>query len=455
MSLHKLKATMPLLALVFGAGQALAAVSPEDAARLGSELTPVGAERAGNADGTIPAWNGGMTTPPPGYEPGGQRIDPFAEESPLLTITAENYQQHAERLTAGQIALFERYPGFRMPIYPTHRTAAAPQFVYDFTKKNATRSRLNEDGSGVIDAYGGYPFPIPENGFEVLWNHNLRWLGSGSRKNYINLTVYPNGEATVGQGELWETFPYYDPEGTLESFEGDNWLLMLQYSLPVRRKGEVILVRDPLNAVTSPRQAWQYIPGQRRVRRAPTISHDTPNAQFAGQATYDDAFMFNGTPDRYNVELIDKREVYIPYNSNGMLLKAQEGLDTIENIATPHFPDPELARWELHRVWVIEATLKEDSRHLYEKRTFYVDEDSWAIAATDIYDGRDNLWRVGFANLLNAYDVPLTAIRSYWHTDLQNGAYAFNEVDLEPVRYYEGEGDNFYTPAQVRKMSRR
>lgn len=455
MNLQNLKVTIPLLALIIGAGHTVAAVSPEEAAQLGNELTPVGAQRSGNGDGTIPEWTGGMTTPPPDYEPGGQRIDPFADESPLFTITAENYQQYAERLTVGQTALFDRYPDFRMPVYPTHRTAAAPQFVYDFTKQNAIRTRIIEDGSGVTNAYGGYPFPIPQNGIEVLWNHNLRWMGRGSQKNYINLTVYPNDEATVGQGEMWESYPYYNPEGTLESFAGDIWHLMLQYSLPVRRKGEVILLRDPLNALSSPRQAWQYIPGQRRVRRAPTISHDTPNAQFSGQATYDDAFMFNGTPDRYNVKLIGKREVYIPYNSNGMLLEAQKGLDTIKTMATPHFPDPELARWELHRVWVIEAQLKEGSRHIYHKRTFYVDEDSWAIAATDIYDGRDNLWRVGFSSFLNAYDVPVTAIRFYWHTDLQNGVYALNEVDVDPVRYYEGENDNFYTPAQVRKMSRR
>ncbi|MYA89154.1 MAG: DUF1329 domain-containing protein, partial [Boseongicola sp. SB0662_bin_57] len=39
-------------------------------ARLGADLTPLGGERAGNASGTIPAWNGGITRPPRGYRRG-------------------------------------------------------------------------------------------------------------------------------------------------------------------------------------------------------------------------------------------------------------------------------------------------------------------------------------------------------------------------------------------------
>lgn len=442
--------------LALAATQAAAAVSAEEAARLGKDLTPVGAERAGNADGTIPEWAGGMTTPPAGYQPGGSRIDPFADEQPVFVIDAGNFQQYADKLTQGQKALFEKYPdSFKMPVYPTHRTAAAPEFVYEATKANATRAELISGGNGVDKAYGGYPFPIPKNGNEVIWNHLLRWLGEGAFKKYAYFTVYPSGEKSVGAGDLWETYPYYDAKGSLASFEGDFFHLMLEYSLPVRRKGEVILVRDPVNMANNPRQAWQYIPGQRRVRRAPTIAFDTPHVQFSGQATYDDSFMYNGSPERYDWNLIGKREVYIPYNNNGLVVAAEKGDSEIEKIATPRHPNPDYLRWELHRVWEVEATLKEGKRHTYGKRTFYIDEDSWAAVATDIYDGRGELWRVGFASLLDAYDVPVTSIRAYWHTDLQNDTYSLNEVDVEPMRFYEGEGDNFYTPAQVRQMSRR
>jgi hypothetical protein len=445
------------LSLTFCMGNVVAKVSPEQAAKLGKELTPVGAIRGGNVDGSIPEWTGGMTTPPVGYKgEGTSRIDPFSDEKPVLVITASNYKDHGEKLTQGQKALFERYPDtFNMPIYKTHRTAAAPQWVYDNTKTNATNAELTGGGDGVANAYGGYPFPIPQNGYEVIWNHTLRWLGQGSNKKYRNLTVYSNGDKTIGEGTLWETYPYFDPEGDVTSFGGNILNLLVQYSLPVRRKGEVILVRDPVNAVTSPRQAWQYIPGQRRVRRAPTIAYDTPNAQFSGQATYDDSFMWNGSPDRYDWKLIGKQEKYISYNNNGLLIAAEKGDAEIEKISTVHHMNPDYSRWEKHRVWVVEATLKDNKRHVYGKRTFYLDEDSWAVAATDIYDGRGNLWRAGFANLLNAYDVPTTAVRAYWHTDLQNGAYALNELDYQPIKFYQGEADKFYTPGQVRKMSRR
>jgi hypothetical protein len=455
MKLNKTLLAASLAALTINCGSALAAISADEAAKLGNELTPTGAERAGNADGSIPEWNGGMTTPPAGFKAGGPRIDPFADEQPLFTIDASNYQQYADKLTEGQKAMFAKWSDFKMPVYKTHRTFAAPQYVYDNTKDNATRTELTSGGNGLTGAFGGYPFPIPQNGYEAIWNHNLRWIGEGVNKNYANLTVYPNGDLTVGQGELWETYPYYDQDEALETFNGNLLELMVQYSLPVRRKGEMILAIDAVNQAEQARQAWQYIPGQRRVRRAPTIAFDTPNAQFAGQATYDDSFMFNGSPERYDWKLVGKKEMYIPYNNNKMLAKAKEGMDAVKAIATPKFPDPAYQRWELHRVWVVEATLKEGKRHIYGKRTFYLDEDSWIVAATDIYDGRGSLWRIGFAGMLNAYDVPVTSIRGYWHTDLQNDTYAFNEMDLEPLRYYEGEPHKYYTPGQVRKMSRR
>ncbi|MES9968502.1 MAG: DUF1329 domain-containing protein [Candidatus Thiodiazotropha sp.] len=446
--------TWVLAGLAFNAGSALAAVSEQQAAKLESELTPVGAERAGNADGTIPEWTGGMTKPPAGYQPGGTRIDPFADEKPLFTIDSGNYKQYADKLTEGQKALFEKFPkSFKMPVYPTHRTAAAPQWVYDNTRKNALSAELIGGGDGVKNTYGGYPFPIPQNGHEVIWNHLLRWTGQGNEKTVRHVSVYPNGNRTIGGSVMWETYPYYDPDNDGATFDGSRGKVIVQYEKPVRRKGELILVRDAVNASEIPRQAWQYIPGQRRVRRAPTIGFDSPNPEFSGLTTWDDAMMFNGSPERFDWTLVGKKELYIGYNSNGLVEALGKG--KADEIETPYHINSEFTRWELHRVWVVEATLKEGHRHVYGKRTFYLDEDTWNIAATDIYDGRGELWRVGLANQLNAYDVPLTIIRCYSHIDLQSGAYGFNEVDRKTLKIYEGEDDKFYTPSQVRKMSRR
>jgi hypothetical protein len=447
-------ATVAMLSL--SATTAFAKVSASDAAKLGKELTPVGAERAGNSDGTIPEWTGGMTTAPAGYKgEGTTRIDPFADEKPLFTITASNYKDYGDKITVGQQALFAKYPDtYKMPVYTTHRTAAFPQSVYDNTSTNALNAELTPDGNGVVKAFGGYPFPIPKNGHEAIWNHTLRFLGEGDYKYFRNSTVYSNGTKTVGIGNAWESYPYFDQDSDVNSYNGNILQLLVKYELPVRRKGEVILVRDPVNAVDAPRQAWQYIPGQRRVRRAPTIAFDTPNAQFAGQSTYDDGFMFNGSPERYDWKLVGKKEMYISYNNNKLIasLEQEGGAEAFE---TPHHTNPDLARYELHRVWVVEATLKEGKRHVYGKRTMYLDEDSWALVATDIYDGRGELWRVGLSNMLNAYDVPLTTLRSYYHTDLQNGVYAANEMDIKPIKIDKGEKDKFFTPQQVRKMSKR
>lgn len=432
-----------------------AKVSEKEVAKLDAELTPVGAERAGNADGSIPEWTGGMTKPPAGYKgEGTTRIDPFANEKPLFTIDASNYQQYADKLSEGQKAVFAKYPKtFKMPVYRTHRTAAAPQWVYDNTKTNALNAELKDGGNGVVNAFGGYPFPIPKNGSEAIWNHLLRWVGQGIQYDFRSDTVYPNGERTTGGGVVWETYPYYNASQDANSYNGNVMQLFVQYDTPVRRKGEVIMFRDAVNAAETPRQAWQYIPGQRRVRRAPTIAFDTPNAQFAGQSIYDEVFMFNGSPERFDWKLVGKREMYVPYNNNALIAAAENG--KIDNIETPRHVNPDYTRYELHRVWVVEATLAEGKRHVYSRRTFFLDEDTWGAVLTDSYDGRGKLWRVGLASLLNAYDVPVTRLRSSYHIDLQNGAYAINLVDRKPLKIYGGEGDKFFTPAQVRKMSRR
>ena len=88
---------------------AVAKVTPEEAAKLGAELTPLGAVKAGNADGTIPAWDGGITSPPAGYSPGDHHPDPYAGDEVLFTITGANMGEYADKLTPGHKALLETY----------------------------------------------------------------------------------------------------------------------------------------------------------------------------------------------------------------------------------------------------------------------------------------------------------------------------------------------------------
>ena len=152
-----LRALLLLLPL-FGATVAHAAVTADEAAKLKTELTPLGGERAGNKDGTIPAWTGGYTTPIPGDKPGGRRGDPFKGEKPLFSITARNLGQYEEKLSDGQKALLKKDPEYRIDVYKTHRTAVAPQAVYDNTFRNATRAKLVDDKPCLL-----YTSPSPRD----------------------------------------------------------------------------------------------------------------------------------------------------------------------------------------------------------------------------------------------------------------------------------------------------
>lgn len=453
MNLKRTLLAVSIAACALNAGSALAAVSAEEAAKLGKSLTPVGAERAGNGS-DIPEWTGGLTTPPAGYTQGGDLVDPFADEKPLYTVTAQNLSEYANMLSDGQKALFAKYPDFKMNVYPTHRTAPVPDWVAKNAHANALNAELTADGNGVVNAYGAIPFPIPQNGNEAIWNHTLRWYGEGKDATYESHTVYANGSRAISAGQLIESYPYYYKDGTLETFNGNILQLLLQYEKPTRRKGEVLLVRDPVNQANEPRQAWQYIPGQRRVRRAPTVAFDTPDPGSNGLATYDQAFMFNGSPERYNWEIIGKKEMLVPYNSYKFLTARDNGV-AMDEIMPANHTNTDLERWEKHRVWIVEATLREDSRHIYGKRRFFIDEDSWHALMTDMYDGRGELWRFGHSHPITLYADELLMARGYTNYDLQSGDYAVQEYDLVPYVPHATKDEQFYTPQTVRQMSRR
>ncbi|WP_407733522.1 DUF1329 domain-containing protein [Pseudomonas citronellolis] len=406
-----------------------AAVSPDQAAQLKSSLTPLGAEKAGNADGSIPAWSGGLTQAPAGYKgPGSHHVDPFAADQPLFTITKANLEQYKANLTPGQIALFNTYPdSFQMPVYPTRRSGSAPQWVYDNTFRNATTAKLVEGGNGFADAYGGTPFPIPQNGLEALWNHIARYRGSYVERRSAQAGVERNGAYSLVTSEDQLLFRFYDPKGSYEQLGNLLYYYMTFSTAPARLAGEGALVKETLDQVKEPRQAWGYSPGQRRVRRAPTLAYDTPIDESNGLRTADDTDMFNGAPDRYDWTLVGKKEIYIPYNNYRVTSPEVKYKDLL----TPGHINPKYTRYELHRVWVVEGKLKPGARHIYSKRTLYLDEDSWGAAVVDQYDGRGELWRVSMAYLKNFYEQPLvwTALDTFH--DLQSRRYSIQWLDNE------------------------
>ena len=435
------------------AGQSLAAVSADEVARLGKDLTPVGAEQVGNADGTIPAWEGGITTPPAGYKVGDHHPDPYADDKVLFTITAANMDQYKDKLTVGHMEMLKAYDTFKLNIYPTHRSAASPQRIYDATKRSAATAELVNGGDGVTKTVNGIPFPIPESGIEVLWNHLLRYRGDVASRKIAQAPMTRGGSYTLVKFEDEFNLIYSQEGMTEEKLKNRILLFKQEVTAPARLAGNVLLVHETLNQVKEPRAAWVYNPGQRRVRRAPNVAYDNPGTAADSLRTSDQFDMFNGAPDRYDWKLVGKKEIYIPYNS----YKVHSDQLKYTDILYPLHLNPEHLRYELHRVWVVEATLREGARHIYKRRTLYVDEDSWQIMAADIYDNRDQLWRVSEGHSIEYYEVPTFWTTLEVHYDLQSGRYLALGLDNESTMYDYSilRNDKDYSPGALRRAGRR
>lgn len=426
----KLKAILGAGILV-AAGAALNA-SAADAGRLGADLTPMGGEKAGNAAGTIPAWTGGIKSAADagaaGFKPGGHHPDPYASDKPLYKIDATNASKYAANLTAGSKALLAAYKGtYFINVYPSHRSAAFPQRIYDAVKNNASTAKLTGGGTGVTGAIGGSPFPVPQSGLEAIWNHILRYRVDTAER-YI-------GQAAVSRTGTYNLVKFHDETMVAYALPGateaalDNVIIyFIQETIaPARLAGEILLVHETLDQSLEQRRAWLYNPGQRRVRRAPNVAFDNPGTGADGLRTSDQFDLYNGSPERYDWKLVGKQEMIVPYNA----YKLHSNKIKNDDIIKPLHINQDLARYELHRVWVVDATLKPGQRHLYKRRTFYIDEDSWQILMVDCYDDRDQLWRVQEAHSIEYYDVP-----TFWTTleltyDLQAGRYLALGLDNE------------------------
>ncbi len=422
-----------LSALLCPVSLALASVSATEAARLGKDLTPLGAEAAGNAAGTIPAWNGGILTPPAGYKEGDHHPDPYAADQPTATITAQNVGQYEAQLTPGHVALLKAYPDYKLVVYPSHRSAANPQRIYDATLKNATSGHLTEGGNGIADAIVGAPFPIPQSGLEVIWNHLCRYRGIAASRQFGQAAVERGGGYQLVKFEDEFLFNYVRPDITAKELEESNVLIFFKQATvaPARLAGTILVVQETMDQVKEPRRAWQYNAGRRRVTRAPNVAYDNPGTNADGQRTSDQFDMFNGAPDRYNWKLVGKREMIVPYNS----YKLHSGSVKYADILKPQHINQDLARYELHRVWIVDATLKPGTSHIYTRRTFYVDEDSWQILAVDQYDSHDQLSVVSEAHCIQYYDASVFWSTLEVHTHLDNGRYLAIGLDNEGAMY--------------------
>lgn len=429
-------------------------VHAEQASELGKTLTPLGGEVAGNSDGTIPKWDGGITQPLSSYVKGKHYTDPYSSDQILFTIKQSNVSQYADKLTEGHKALLQSYPdSYLLNVYPTRRSASAPLRIYDATRQNAANAKLTADGNGVENAVHGIPFPVPDKAEEVIWNHLLRYRGVNIERQVGQATPTRSGDYTLVKLDEEAKFHYADPSTTTDTVNNLIAYFKQEVRAPARLAGGILLVHETMNQNADNRKAWLYNPGQRRVRRAPNVAFDNPGTASDGIRTNDQLDLFNGSLERYDWKLIGKKEIYVPYNN----YKLHSPDISYSDILTPLHINQQYPRYELHRVWVVDATLKQGSRHLYKRRTFYIDEDSWQILAVDIFDNRDQLWRVSEGFAINYYDLPATWYTLEVHTDLQSGRYlAFGlHNEFQPYNFNANFPSSNFTPSALRRQGKR
>lgn len=373
-------------------------------------LTPVGAEWAGNAAGTIPAWSGGDMRPEVAWQADRGYLDPFADDKVLYTVDASTVARHRDQLTSGVQQLLMRQAAFRMPVYPTRRMAAYPERL---------QTRRNGDGVMRITV----PYPQPRNGLEAITNHLLRDLGGGVERRFDSFVVRPQGEPLrIG---------FHDRRVYDENFDqpmpGRLFSYIGRFLSPDDLVGTIYLVHEPSPLANEERKAWIYNAGQRRVRRAPDLAYDNQQNGSDGLAVVDQYDGYNGRPDRYDWHLLGKRELLVPYNNFRIADKRIPYRQIVRNGA----PNPDLLRFELHRVWAVEARLKPGQSHVYPRRFFYLDEDSWSVLISEAYDSRGQLWRVGLHSLMQFDDASVPWYRFELWFDLSNDSYVLTGLDNE------------------------
>jgi hypothetical protein len=432
--MDKKKRIAVLLSLAFAAGGAVA--TDQEAARLGKDLTRVGAEQAGNKEGTIPAFSGGDLKAPAGWKPGRPRPDPYANEKPLFSIDASNLDKYKDKVSEGQVALIKGLKGYKMNVYPTHRSCGYPESVYERTRSNATNAKMAANGSDIATATpAGVPFPVPKTGAEAMWNHKLHWTGAGRTERYATIFSQPKGGDLVPLvQDQWTITPFGDVKAkSIEESQGIEYKLLNEVVAPAARVGELILLNYFLN---KDNDAWLYFPGQRRVRRSPTFSYDNPVPGYENLLMVDQYPMFSGPLDRYDFKLIGKQEMYVPYNT----FKFNDTSRKFKDVFGADYPNRDLVRYELHRVWKVEATVKAGKRHLIPKRTFYLDEDSWINVAQDLYDAQNKVWRVMESYPYTAWELPACVFQGYISYDLNVGRYmADNQPQEGKVDWLAGQ----------------
>lgn len=437
--------TLALLLCTAAATAAASETAGSNASGLAPHLTPMGSEAAGNADGSIPPWTPLLDAD---FSRGGH---PYRDDTPLFVIRASNLAEHEHLLTEGHKALFRTFPeSYQIPVYPGRRGAAYPDWFLDATRQNAERVTLTDSGHGFCCAAQGFPFPVPSNGLEVMWNHIMRYNTRGFRGHLAAAATTTAGDYVIERGYVELAYVYNTPGLPVEALNNRNLYAMSKTVSPASKAGSAYLLHVPIDRIAQTTGVWVYSPGDNRARRIGEIGYDNP--LFDGLMTQDQIDMFNGPLDRYTIRLIGKREMIVPYNAYALYDPAVP----YRQIITRGHINQELARYEKHRVWVIEAEVREGISHRYKKRVFYLDEDTWIVIAQDIYDERDQFWRFAEAHSVHLPHVPVTINGVQVHYDLQSRRYAIINLTNEEkhlIEYDWRQEAGYFTPPNLRRFA--
>jgi hypothetical protein len=456
----KTRLLLTATALTFLATSGAWAKAPAgEVAKLGSSLTPMGSEMAGTPDGEVPAWTGGLSSPPAGVNFDPKKMNPpnpFSGDAVKFTITGANAAQYGDKLTDGHKAMLKKYGSYKMKVYQSRRTCALPQYAYDAAKFNAANSDITPDGDGIKGFKVGLPFPILDSNptkaaQQLIMNKRFSFRGYKTTRQFSAAPVQSNGSYNLIVVQDEAIFRYANPSVANSDALNNIGLLYIANTIsPPRLAGNVILVHESINAQIEPRKAWSYSPGTRRVRRAPDIAYDNPGTNTDGMSTSDSFDGFNGALDRYDWTLKGKSVKYIAYNAYDLLNVKYR------NILKPQHLDQDAIRYEPHRVYTVEAKLKPSARHVYARRVMYMDEDSKVVNNAENYDGRGQLWRFQEVPLVNAYHVPhcgTGALEVVY--DLLSSRYLALSMRAEepPVNYFADElQESRYTPESIRSL---
>ena len=374
--------------------------------------------------------------------------DPFADDEILFTINGENYLDYANSiLTPGQVEMFETYSDtFKMNVYPSRRSCAVPDEVIKLTKSNAN---LIDQGEGVDGVVGSIPFPNPTQALHHVWNHILRYRGVDIYGSSPFFIINADGSNTYGAGEAiainyWNPFKQND--------KGLQGMLMSKVTHPPRLADASLLVIESLNAFKTPRKAWVYNPGTRRVRRAPDIAYDYKPTANQGLTTTDQFDGFNGAKDRYNWSLVGSHQKLMPYNA----YKFHE--TNIDELITPLHVNQDYLRYELVNVNIVEASLKSDKRHIIPNRVMYFDADSHNMIAEETYDDNREIMAYREFPLINFYDQPMCLSIHSATYDFATRRYQLSNVrsiDIPKIqwRLAEPHDEKMFTPGGLKRFA--